>query len=214
MTCNFYEQDGKDYRFIVVREMGFELYMSGMLAFLAILAEVSVSGMQLFGIHMRHICIYRHRHNLSPSYRMAFNVVVHLFAGVGCHVVKYYKHSTIQQFAENVFQQSNLQWLDTMLKTSNPIPFTDYGAQGSNWWDTYKNIPNEYEVLEKKYNEVLLENKRLTQENKRYERKLAKARTLIKKELKRPLQAEDRNYPFAIDAKDYSLQSALDRLYF
>ena len=65
MTCNFYEQDGKDYRFIVVREMGFELYMSGISAFLAMLARVFVSGMQLFGIHMRYICIYCHRHGYS-----------------------------------------------------------------------------------------------------------------------------------------------------
>ena len=38
--------------------MGFELYMSGMPAFLAMLAGMPVSGTRLFGMHMGAICIF------------------------------------------------------------------------------------------------------------------------------------------------------------
>ena len=111
-------------------------------------------------------------------------------------------YSVLQQSLDNPFPYSSIQEIvDNIGKTYSYQTWPHDGTQIPTWWNTHKNMPDEYEALEQKYNKAL-------SESKRDKKKMAKTRTLIRKELRK----KDSNYPFAIDPKDQFLESLLDSL--
>ena len=71
--------------------------------------------------------------------------------------------------------------------------------------DEIKDRHDAYAKLEKAHDDLVIENQRLVRENKRYKKKLSKARSSIDSQLKRPLQADDFKYPYSVDATDQNL---------